>query len=187
MTALLRRSRRVVEQGLYIVPYARLHAEVAGIELPPILWIMEWDALGGWNAVLSTVHAAVDPHREEAIRDGYDALRQARAMITAFDSIAPLLEPQVAGTIRRSLTYEESLLTALAHYRAAFLHYYAWLQSGDHEAWRASRDAAPLFVAAARTHRAEFRSDLDFPAYDMSQALGFIARSRRDATALWTA
>ncbi|MDM7913760.1 MAG: hypothetical protein QUU85_00640, partial [Candidatus Eisenbacteria bacterium] len=56
VVSVLGESRAAVEGGLYIRPFAERSLRVAGIEVPPMLWILEWDMVGGWNAVCSLVY-----------------------------------------------------------------------------------------------------------------------------------
>lgn len=175
MADLLMRSREALEKAIYIRPYAERRVDMMGMQAPPILWISEWDVLGGWSSVLATVYRAIDGRFEPSIEEGFEAARLARIMQADLAALEPELGdradwPQMA----RSLAYQESLYGTLAWYRAEFLHYYRWLDRGGPETWR--RDAQ-RFLAMAADHRARFGDDLDFPAFDFTPAEAAVRRS----------
>lgn len=180
----LLRSRAPVEKALYVRPFAEQRARIGGIESTPMMWIMEWDVVGDWSAVSSTIYRASRGRLEEAIADGFDAAGEAREMRRAVEALAPRLgdDPDFKATLR-SLTYQESLFQALAWYRKALLTYYAQLDTGEPGVLRDWHASADRFRDAAHAHADEFAGDLDFPAYDFEPALDGLDRAERNALA----
>ncbi|MEX2468100.1 MAG: hypothetical protein WD995_14410, partial [Gemmatimonadota bacterium] len=174
---LLMTSREALEKAWYIRPYARQRVEIAGIEVPPILWIFEWDVVGGWSSVLSTLYRTVSGDLESSIAEGMEAIDLTRAMARTLDDLEPHLatHPDYPAMVR-SLEYQESLFETLAAFRATFLLYYRWLDAGgDGDDWRR---ASERFLTAAQDHRARFAADLDFPAFDFEPAVRWVSRAR---------
>src|SRR5262249_32935109 len=152
LTELLVLSPDAIERGYYIRPFAAARDSYAGYELPPLLWIMEWNILGGWRAVWSLIYRVILPRRDEANQDGVEALGSVIRMQRALERAEPALasRSELPMQMRRSLAYEASLLTALAWYRTAFLEYYRWLDSGDSRAYARWQETLPLFESHAR-------------------------------------
>ena len=179
-------SREAMEKAWYIRPYARRQVTIAGIEVPPILWIFEWDVIGGWSSVLSTLYRTVSGDLEAAIAEGYEAVALTESMAKTLSGLAEPLgaHPDYLPMVR-SLAYQESAFRTLAEFRAAFLGYYRWLDTGKGaDAWRAD---AHRFLAAAEDHRARFQTDLDFPALDFDHAQAFMHRALERRTTTWAA
>lgn len=173
----LLRSRAAVEKALYVRPFAEQRARIGGIESTPMMWIMEWDVVGDWSAVSSTVYRASRERLDDAIADGFDAAREAREMRRAVEALGPRLGDDPHGVaMLRSLEYQESLFLALAWYRKALLTHYEWLDTGERAARREWRASADRFRNAAHTHATAYAGDLDFPAYDFEPALAGLDR-----------
>ncbi len=168
------RSREALEKGLYVRPYAARRVSVMGHEVPPLVWVFEWNVIGGWTSSMATFYKVAGAERERAIQEGFDALALTRSMEAELAGLRPLLADNHAYPgMARSLAYQESLFEALAWYRAAFLRYYAWLDHGGSSAgWR---EAAARFQQAAAAHRARYQGDLDFPAFDFTPAVTALA------------
>ncbi|MEX2471268.1 MAG: hypothetical protein WEA34_03765 [Gemmatimonadota bacterium] len=169
-------SREALEKALYVRPFARKRVELAGIEVPPILWIFEWDQVGGWSSVLSTLHRTVRDDADTAIAEGYEAVRLTRAMKDRLLSLEPSLghHPDWPDLLR-SLEYQVSLYETLAEFWSYFLGYYRWLEEGgDAARWRS---AGERFLSAAREHDARFVADLDFPAFHFGGAVDLANRT----------
>lgn len=171
-------SREALEKALYVRPFARSRVEIAGVEVPPILWIFEWDQIGGWNSVLSTLYRTVREDIDTPITEGYDAVRLTRDMKSELLALEPALGRHPDwGDMLRSLDYQASLYGTLAELRAYFLRYHRWLEEGgDAATWRL---AAEGFLSAAAEHEATFGGDLDFPAFDFGGAVESTSRSMR--------
>src|SRR5262249_52186426 len=189
LTELLLLSSNAVEQGYYIRPFAAAQVSYAGYELPPLLWIMEWDIVGGWSAVWSVIYKVIMPRVDEATRDGFAALTTVGQMKGALTRAEPGLagRPELAAEMRRSLDYEASLFTALAWYRVAFLAYYRWLDTGDPIAYARWQAARPQFEAYARAHMAEFDVDRNFPAFHFELGIRSAELAGRAVEARWVA
>ena len=50
IATMLIETRRAVREGFYIRAFAEREVRVPGLELPPLMWIFEWDRVGGWPA-----------------------------------------------------------------------------------------------------------------------------------------
>ena len=189
LTELLLLSPDAIERGYYIRPFAAARVSYAGYELPPLLWIMEWNIVGGWSAVWSLIYRVIRPRMDEAIQDGFQALGSVSRMQRALEQAEPALagRGELPMQMRRSLAYEASLLTALAWYRAAFLEYYRWLDRGDSRAYARWQKTLPLFESHAREHQREFGADRDFPAFDFSLGIRSAKLARRAASDRWIA
>jgi hypothetical protein len=180
---ILETSREAIEKGLYVRPFARARVEIAGIEVPPILWIFEWDQIGGWSSVLSTLYRTVRHDVDTVIAEGHEAVRLTQQMKDRLLSLEPGLghHPDWTGLVR-SLDYQVSLYGTLAEFRTYFLGYHRWLDvGGDAAPWRS---AAERFTSAAVEHEAEFGGDLDFPAFDFGGAVQLANRTL--PTASWS-
>jgi hypothetical protein len=186
---LLLRSSDAIDRGFYIRPFARKRVTFGGFELPPLLWIMEWDIPGGWSAVWSWLYTASKAEWSAAGSEGFDAVRSVDDMRQALARASPALATRTTllRTMERSLDYERSLLVALAWYRAAMINLYRWLDTGDRAAYRRWRAAEPEFERAATAHANVFGRDLDFPAFDFSAALGSLRLADRAADVRWLA
>jgi hypothetical protein len=181
----LTETRAAVLKGFYIRPFAEREVRVPGVELPPLMWIFEWDMLGGWHSLLSIVYRGTRDDLDVAIEEGHAAaaaVRRARQDLeTAVAAAAPGTCWSACEGAVRSLEYQETLFDVLAAWRQAFLSYYHWLDTGDTRAWNAWRDGRARFDVAARRHAARFGEDLDFPAFDLTSASRAIATAERAA------
>jgi hypothetical protein len=184
LTDLLLRSRSAVEKGLYIRPFAESAIRTVGVEVPTMMWIMEWDVVGDWRAVSSTVHRASRGERQATIDEGFEAVEEVRAMQAALERAAPGLEgdPRLPA-MRRSLEYQESLFVTLAWWRSALLSWYGWLEQGDEGLRGEYAESREEMRLAAAHHLARFGGDLDFPAYDFAPALKALERHDRNLPA----
>jgi hypothetical protein len=180
---LLTTTRDAVRKGFYIRTFAEREVRVRALELPPLMWIFEWDRLGGWHSLLSLVYRAARDEIDVAITEGEAAaatVRQARQ-----DLVAALAarRPGACGTIcdetARSLEYQETLFDALAAWRQAFLSYYRWLETGDLDSWARWTAGRTRFEAAAARHIERFGGDLDFPAFDLTSSAQAITIANR--------
>src|SRR5262249_42793021 len=183
-------TRGAVLEGFYIRPFAERQVRVASLELPPLMWIFEWDMVGGWHSLLSLVYRGSRDDVNLAIKEGDEAVALVRrgrqelqaAFATASDGCSPLCAETV-----RSLVYEETLFDALAAWRQAFLSYYRWLDTGDRQAWNEWQLGKARFESAAAQHSAQFRNDLDFPAFDFTSATRAVTTAEHAALSRWLA
>jgi hypothetical protein len=187
----LSETRAAVLQGFYIRPFAEHEVHVPGLELPPLMWVFEWDMIGGWHSLLSIVYRGIGEEVDAAVDEGYaatNAVRRAREHLqAAFAAAPPGGCADVCGGALRSLEYQETLFDALAAWRQAFLSYYHWLDTGDTRSWDAWREGRARFERAAGRHVAEFGHDLDFPAFDFTSATRAVAMAGRTTLARTTA
>lgn len=184
LTDVLLRSRNAVEKGLYIRPFAEREVRSVGVEVPSMMWIMEWDVVGDWRAVSSTVYRASRGELQATVDEGFQAVGEVRAMQSSLERAAPGLEgdPRLPA-MRRSLEYQESLFTTLAWWRSTLLSYYGWLEQGDEGLRTTYEMSAGEARNAAAAHMAGFEGDLDFPAYDFAPALKALDRHDRNLLA----
>jgi hypothetical protein len=183
VTSVMVRTREAVKRGFYIRPFAEREVKVPGLDLPPLMWIFEWDMVGGWHSLLSLVYGASRGAVDVAIREGdaaAESVRQARIDLReAFAAAGPDRCAPFCTSALRSLEYQETLFDTLAAWRKAFLSYYRWLDRRDRadwDRWIAGRDR---FVAAAARHVELFGGDADFPAFDLTSASSAIAVANR--------
>ncbi len=182
MTEVLALSRRAVEKAWYLRPYAERRVAVGGFEVPPLLWIQEWDQIGGWWAVAATLEDVVGEDRDAAIADGFEAVALTRRMREIAEGLAPRLTHDADyPRMLRSLEHQESLFETLALYRAVLLEGQHTLRTGADTPWQAR---AERFRAAVAAHEARWRDDLDFPAFEFGPALQALDRAREGRAAV---
>ena len=184
LTDVLLRSRNAVQKGLYIRPFAERDVWTVGVEVPSMMWIMEWDVVGDWRAVSSTVYQASRSQLQGTIDEGFEAADEVGAMRASLELAAAGMEgdPRLPA-MRRSLEYQESLFTTLAWWRSTLLSYYGWLEQGDSALRTQYAESAEQVRSAAAHHLGEFDGDLDFPAYDFAPALKALDRHDRNLLA----
>ncbi len=143
LTELLFLSRQAVLKGLYIGPFARQQVRGLGLDLTPQMWLFEWDIVDGSNSALSAIYHAVRHDLEEAVGEGFEAAAVVEQMQARIAEIDPdrTTAPALLARLASSLEYEHDLFETLAWYRAAFLRYYQWLDTGEAEAFRAWQQA----------------------------------------------
>ncbi|MCB9462167.1 MAG: hypothetical protein H6682_00570 [Candidatus Eisenbacteria bacterium] len=187
----LSRSREAVERGLYVRPFAEESRWVLGVELPPLLWLHEWDMLSGWQSITSQIYSACRGRVDEAVADGYEALDVVKEMRASLSPTDPnSSDPNSSDSnsieaLRASLDYEISLFEVLATYRETFLRYYVWLEDGgSKDAWLEARRE---FVAAAKDHRVAYSDRVDFPAWELRSALNAAELASQGEEARWLA
>jgi hypothetical protein len=189
VVATLMASRSAVLDGMYVAPFARRQVFALGLEPPPMMWIFEWDILTASTAVLSAIYVTSRGELDTAIADGYRAAEAASNMhgsLAAIDRNS-VGRPDVLELLVASVAYESSLFETLAHYRAAFLNYYRWLDTGDRVALSAWREADDRFRASRDAHVAAYRTDLDFRAFNFFDADAGLAHARRASAMIWIA
>jgi hypothetical protein len=180
-------TREAVRTGFYIRPFAESELRLRRLELPPLMWIFEWDMVGGWHSLLSLVYRGSRGAVSAAIEEGDAAastVRSARGALRAALASNGLRHcGQMCADALRSLEYQETLFDALAAWRQAFLNYYRWLETGDRTAWVQWTSGRQRFSSAASDHVARFGRDLDFPAFDLSSATRAASVAARGAWA----
>jgi hypothetical protein len=183
ITRAMAESRDVVLKGFYIRSFAEHEVRVPGLELPPLMWIFEWDMVGGWHNLLSIVYQGSRDGVDLAIEEGHAAaaiVRKARRRLqAAVEAAGAGARAPSCHEALRSLEYQETLFDALAAWRQAFLSYYRWLDTGETKAWTAWRDGRRQFDPAADRHMVRFGNDLDFPAFDLTSARQAVIAAER--------
>ena len=161
-------SRDVVKQGLYVPPYASQRVLALGLEPPPMMWIFEWDLVSGDSAALSVIHNASRGQVQEAVAGGEQAQAQAEAMLEKVQATDPTTwkDPALRDSLIHSLEYEADLFATLAAFRAAFLSYYDWLDTGSAADWQAWQQNKAAYEAAVAHHVQTYSGDLNTPAYE---------------------
>jgi hypothetical protein len=182
-------SRQAITQGLYIGPYAQRTVKALGLEPPPMMWIFEWDIVTGDSAVLDSIYAVSRDHLDAAIREGEEATataRRMRALLTATDP-ATWRDPAQRRSFADVLDYEVDLFDTLAAYRAMFLRYAQWLDTGSPAArtqWVAARSR---YTAARDAHLRRYTGNVDLPPYRFPAADIGLAHAERDLAMAWLA
>ncbi|MFN8184730.1 MAG: hypothetical protein U0R23_09940 [Candidatus Nanopelagicales bacterium] len=174
-------SREATKQGLYIPPYADKRVLALGLEPPPMMWIFEWDIVSGDTAALSVIHNASRGRVQEAIDGAVAAHRSAEDMLAKAEATDPATwkDPALRDRLIHSLEYEADLFATLGAFRAAFLSYYDWLDTGasaDWASWQQDKAAYDMAVAA---HTAKYGQDLDTPAYSFFAVDAGLAHAER--------
>ena len=70
IATMLIETRRAVREGFYIRAFAEREVRVPGLELPPLMWIFEWDRVGGWHSLLSLVYRGARDDLDASIAEG---------------------------------------------------------------------------------------------------------------------
>jgi hypothetical protein len=174
VATVLQQTRDAVRGGFYIRPFAEREVRVTGLELPPLMWIFDWDRIGGWHSLLSLVYLASRDSVDLAIDEGDAAAVTVRQARQSLQRALAAANPETCGRICdnavRSLEYQETLFEALAAWRQAFLSYYRWLETGRRDDWHRWTSGRQRFEIAAARHVSRFGRDLDFPAFDFTSA-----------------
>ncbi len=161
-------SRDLVKQGLYIPAYAEQRVLALGLEPPPMMWIFEWDLVSGDSAALSVIHKASRDQVQQAIAGGQDAQAGVEQLLATVQATDPATwhDPAMREALIHSLKYEADLFATLGAFRAAFLSYYDWLDSGSAADWQAWQENKAAYDQAVAAHMATYAGDLDTPAYE---------------------
>ena len=182
VSSALTETRKAVLHGFYIRPYAEREVRVPGLELPPLMWIFEWDMVGGWHSLLSLVYRVTRDDIPAAVAEGHasaNTVRRVRQQLTTAFAAAGQGSCPLCEDALRSVEYQESVFDVLAAWRQSFLSYYRWLDTGSADAWTEWRAGRKDFEAAAGRHTTRFGSDLDHPALDLTSASRAIAVADR--------
>ncbi|MFC4851993.1 hypothetical protein [Actinophytocola glycyrrhizae] len=182
-------SRDAVTTGLYIGPYAEKGVRALGLEPPPMMWIFEWDILTGDSAALGTIYAVGRDRVDEAVREGDDAVRDARRMrdLVAGTDPATWRDPVARKRFLDTLDYQVDLFTTLGAYRTTVLRHVQWLDTGSAAAAAAWHAAADRYALASAEHVRRYGADLDLPAFNLTAAGLGLERAARDEPMAWLA
>jgi len=173
LTVFLNSSHEVLKHGLYISDFSRYDVKALGLEPPPMLWIFEWDILGGSSAVFSNIYFLT--------RDRFDAVvAEGTAAVEGASALKELLVPLRVKVARNradfdaliaATGYEVDLLTMLAHYRKYFMHYFRWLDTGNSESLGAWQLAMGQFRADVRHLQERYAGSPDVLGMDLEEAV----------------
>jgi hypothetical protein len=182
---LLTQTRSAVRTGFYIRPFAEREVRLATLDLPPLMWIFDWDRLGGWHSLLSILYQSTGDSIDVAIEEGDAAAANVRRSRQELQRAIAAADPDrcgpVCGEAVRSLEYQETLFDALAAWRQAFLSYYRWLETSDRNAWHQWTAGRQRFNSTAARHMGRFGGDPYFPAFDLTSAEQTIRVATRGA------
>ena len=172
LTELLLSSHELTRKGLYISEFAQHDVRALGLEPPPMMWIFEWDLVGGSSSAFSIIYELAKANAEGVIQEGYTAVqlvaqnRQKLEELTSHVSINSEDYQQLINSMR----YQENLFTVLADFRSFFMNYFGWLDEGGRTKKEAYKRSLDQFNQSVSAHLAAYSADLDFPAYDFSEA-----------------
>jgi hypothetical protein len=182
-------SRPAIMKGLYIGPYARQKVKALGLEPPPMMWIFEWDIVTGDSAVLDSIYTVSKDQLDAAIREGDEATELARRMraLVAGTDPATWRDPALRQHFVDTLDFEVNLFDTLGAYRAMFLRYAQWQDTGSASARAQWVQARARYIAARDEHLRRYTGNVDLPAYRFPAADIGLARADRDETMAWIA
>ena len=171
MTQFFNASYGVMLDGLYIGEFARYDVKALGLELPPMMWIFEWDILSASSSVFSNIYCITRDHFQEVLDEGRSAVQGAAGLKNL------LLEAEDHITLNRedfkmlvaSVDYEIELFGLLNLYRQFFMNYYRWLDTGDGQSRVDYRLALGRFKAKVQYHEEKFSGDLNTLGMDFEE------------------
>ena len=181
-------SREAITEGLYIGPFADRKVYAIGLEPPPMMWLFEWDILTGDSAVLDVVYAISRDDLEEAIAGGaraMDAVERMRDLIAATDESD--WYPGMREQFLSAVDYEQSTLGVLGAYRAYFLRFAEWHDTGSPEAYAAWNSALQEYRVLAEQHLTAYTGDVQHPPLNLTAADLGVSRAERDLPMAWAA
>ena len=189
VTEVMLNSHATVQKGLYIGPFAKYDVRALGLEPPPMLWIFEWDIVGGSPSVFSNIYQVSKDHLDEAIREGEEAVAEAGNMLERLRSVSSRAagNPEPFSRLLSSVAYEQNLFATLADFRNYMLSYYKWLDQGgssQKDIWQAARKE---YVTSEQAHTQAYTGNLDFPAYNFREANVAATIAGRTDAMVWLA
>ena len=112
-----------------------------------MLWIFKWDRVSGVTSVMSGIYEMCRDNLTAAIDEGFAAIALVQQMKSLYGGLSSNITKGLEwlSYIETSLEYEENLFETLAWYRAYFLNYYAWLDTGKLSYKRAWKSALVSF------------------------------------------
>ncbi len=189
LTEVMMGSHATTQKGLYIGPFARYDVRALGLEPPPMLWIFEWDIVGGSPSVFSNLYIVSKDSVDAAINEGYQAALETGRMLKKLQSVKDRVQLNAAqfNALLASVTYQQNLFETLAWYRKYMLSYYKWLDTGGKHQKKFWKDARAQYVEAAKAHTETYTGNLDFPPYNFREADVAAKISGRTTLATWLA
>jgi len=182
-------SHATTQKGLYIGPFARYDVRALGLEPPPMLWIFEWDIVGGSPSVFSNIYFVSRDSIQGAINEGYEAAAEAGRMLANLREVSGRVngDNDRFNALIASVGYEQNLFTTLAHFRKYMLSYYEWLDRGSGDRKKIWTDALKQYVQAEQAHTKTYTGNLDFPSYNFREANVAAKIAGRTTTIIWLA
>ncbi len=165
-------SHATVRKGLYISQFARYDVRALGLEPPPMLWIFEWDIVGGSPSVFSNIYMVSKDSIAAAVAEGHQAVGEVATMLARLQSVRPrvTLNPENFDKLIASVVYEQDLFNTLALFREYMLSYYRWLDAGGQQLNDQWHSALGQYRDAEVRHTAAYAGNLDFPSYNFREA-----------------
>jgi hypothetical protein len=182
-------SHEAIEKGLYIGNYSKLYVKALGLEPPPMLWIFEWDIVGGSSAALGAIYHVSKGKIKPAIKEGDEAISSTIRMRKELENLAGKVTKNKAE-FRKLITafkYQEQLFKTLGAYRTSFLAYYDWIATGNKASKITGQKALATFKIRAKEHQLKYGKNLDFPAYSFTEAAHGIEILERSTLVSWLA
>lgn len=180
-------SHEAIEKGLYIGNYSKLYVKALGLEPPPMLWIFEWDIVGGSSAALGAIYHVSRGKINSAIEEGKEAISSTIRMRKTLEKIARKVTKNKSEfrKLIAAFKYQEQLFKTLGAYRTAFLSYYDWIATGNNTSKIKGQKALAIFKIRAKEHQLKYGKNLDFPAYSFAEARQGIEILERSTLVAW--
>ena len=182
-------SHEAIEKGLYIGNYSKLYVKALGLEPPPMLWIFEWDIVGGSSAALGAIYHVSRGKIKPAIKEGEDAISSTIRMRKELENLAGKVTKNKAEfrKLIAAFKYQEQLFKTLGAYRTSFLAYYDWIATGNKASKITGQKALATFKIRAKEHQLKYGKNLDFPAYSFTEAAHGVEILERSTLVSWLA
>ncbi len=189
LAGVMMNSHQTTQKGLYISEFAKYDVRALGLEPPPMLWIFEWDIVGGSPSVFSNIYFIAKDHLDVAIAEGYEAAEEAGRMLASVESAGSRItrNEEQFKKLEASIAYEKNLFTTLAHFRKYMLTYYHWMANGGSEIKRIWQGSMKDYQQAEIVHTATYSGNLDFPAYNFREANVATRIAQRTGPTIWLA
>ena len=184
----LAQSRRAIQRGLYLRPYAEQSVRALGLEPPPQMWLFEWDILTGDSAALDLIYSVVRSRLDETIADGDGRCAGAAdAHDRGGHRPGDWRTPQARADMLAALDYEADTLRLLAAYRTMVLRDAQWHDTDSSTAYDAWRSARDVYQERAGGHLRRYRGDVQHPSWNLTAAHLGVQRADRDRAMAWAA
>jgi hypothetical protein len=172
LAKVLLQSHETLKKGLYIGSYSKWYVKALGLEPPPMLWIFEWDIVGGSSAALGAIYHVSKKQIDQAKKEADDAVSETIQMRKNLERSKQNVTKNKDEYLKiiSSLRYQEQLFRTLGAYRKAFLNYYQWVENGSAGAYEEWRKSLFAFRYHVHEHQKKYGKHLDFPAYEFSEA-----------------
>lgn len=189
LSDVLLNSHSTLKKGLYIGTYSKWYVKALGLEPPPMLWIFEWDIVGGASAALGAVYHVSRGRIKSAVLESEEAIQETAAMLQSLEKVESLVtkNKEEFGKILESIRYQKQLFKTLGAFRSAFLHYYSWVETGSSESYFLWRKSLYAYRWNVKQHQKMYAKNLDFPAYQFEEATHGLRIMERAKLTSWFA